>query len=214
MPYNMGKFDLIDCMGWIPLNDTSSDHNERWVKNPTVVYSNWDRGELVDSDVLAKFFEQNKLQIMVTGHQPHGDSPLCIRLNSESFVISADTSYSGDVKWLKESESNVGKASLSFRGQESVSELLIAINEDCGSVNEVVTHGVLSNGMKYMSTNLLEEDSIGTFVRPKGISQSCFDWWNQFRLQDDGRYLVSFTEGYNVTNALVDAVEKRKEVTQ
>ena len=84
--------------------------------NPTVIYSTWitngmpqilsskSKGDLLRAKLLSEFFIESGLDLIVSGHQPIGDSPLTIRVANEysdkpRFVIIGDTSYSADTIW-------------------------------------------------------------------------------------------------------------------
>jgi hypothetical protein len=95
-------------------------------KNPTVVYNSFtpegmpnsflppnqrdeEEEETVESDVAIctrDFFERSSIQLMLTGHKPQGDMPSPIRVDQSSWVICADTSYSGDTIWWYENNNN------------------------------------------------------------------------------------------------------------
>ena len=151
------------------------------------------------------FFKENNLQAIVTGHQPHGDSPLSVRVDEDCFIISADTSYSGDVKWLEEDCKKPQSVSKSFRGDQAVSELLIDVDNN-GDLEYIEAHGVLSNGVTYTSSNFLNDPCVGLFARLKNANSLDNEWWTKFRM-NDGKYLVCHTEGYEVTNAIVDSAD-------
>jgi hypothetical protein len=82
-------------------------------KNPTVVYNSFTPEGMPtsflppekrqdESDVAActrSFFDRSSIQLILTGHKPQGDMPSPIRVDDSSWVICADTSYSGDTIW-------------------------------------------------------------------------------------------------------------------
>lgn len=184
-------------------------------KNPTVVYNTWPHENVLNNAEMARFFQENNLQLIVTGHQPHGDSPFCVKVNHEPnyFIISADTSYSGDVKWQSTSSTNfIGRGkSMSGRGELAVSELLIETHETAGIVQSISTHGILSNGMQYRSTNFLHEEAVGqpTEFTPDDSNDdpdSKGSWWTKCRTTD-GMFLISHCRGYKVTNAIVNSIQ-------
>jgi Calcineurin-like phosphoesterase len=164
-------------------------------KNPTVVYNSFTpegmpnsflpaekREEQTESEVATctrEFFARSSLQLILTGHKPQGDSPSPIRVDDSSWVICADTSYSGDTVWWGDNinsndkdgleskvsigRSNLGRGrSLSFRGDVAVSEVLISLSNRGTSLDSVKYHGVLSDGTEYESLNLLEAASLKT----------------------------------------------------
>jgi len=124
------------------------------------------------------FFERSTMQLILTGHKPQGDMPSPIRVNRSSWVICADTSYSGDTKWFHDDRnvttpekmdrrwqlqerrrSNLGRGnSISFRGETAVSEVLVELSKGATSLESIRYHGVLSDGTEYESVNLLDTD--------------------------------------------------------
>ena len=134
-----------------------------------------------DSDVAIStrdFFEQSTIQLILTGHKPQGDMPSPIRVDQSSWVICADTSYSGDTKWFHDDfnvttpekmecrrqlqerrRSNLGRGnSISFRGETAVSEVLVKLSKGATSLESIRYHGVLSDGTEYESVDLLAAD--------------------------------------------------------
>ncbi|VEU38085.1 unnamed protein product [Pseudo-nitzschia multistriata] len=129
-----------------------------------------------------QFFERSSMRLILTGHKPQGDMPSPIRVDRSSWVICADTSYSGDTKWFhdernatnpskmerrkrqeeeqheKRKRSNLGRGnSISFRGETAVSEVLVELSGKDLSPESVSYHGVLSDGTEYESVNLLDD---------------------------------------------------------
>jgi len=47
-----------------------------------------------------EFFERSSIRLILAGHKPQGDMPSPIRIDHSSWVICADTSYSGDTIWF------------------------------------------------------------------------------------------------------------------
>jgi hypothetical protein len=104
-------------MGWTPDGQ----------RNPTVVYSSWLKNGLphrfmpnVSSEedsmyatLTAEFFKVANLQLIVSGHQPHGDMPTPIRIGESQCILCCDTSYSADTIWWNQDEgearTNVGR---------------------------------------------------------------------------------------------------------
>jgi len=192
-------------MGWMP------GKKER---NPSIVYSQWVKDEIVHNKIFQQFFDENNLQAIITGHQPQGDAPSCIRVDSKKIIISADTSYSGDVEWEfaheYDGEIKEKRSSKSFRGDIAVSELLLDFDEKTGEIKRIISHGILSNGEVYKSTDLLVEPEVGLAVNTDSDGKSEEEWWTKFR-NENGSYLVSRTEGYSVTNALVEDLKNLNE---
>lgn len=125
------------------------------------------------------FFEQSTIKLILTGHKPQGDMPSPIRVDQSSWVICADTSYSGDTKWFhndrnattpekmehrrliqERRRSNLGRGdSVSFRGETAVSEVLVELSKGATSLKSIRYHGVLSDGTDYESVDLLDADA-------------------------------------------------------
>jgi len=116
-------------MGWTP------DGN----RNPTVVYSSWlnnglpyrflpdtsKQEDVMFAQLTREFFNTAGIQLIASGHQPHGDMPTRIRIGEAQSIICCDTSYSGDTMWWNEpgdeSRTNVGRGSgSSGRGDVAV----------------------------------------------------------------------------------------------
>ncbi|KAG7349637.1 calcineurin-like phosphoesterase [Nitzschia inconspicua] len=210
-------------------------------KNPTVVYNSFTpegmpnsflpaekREEKTESDVAKctrEFFARSSIQLILTGHKPQGDSPSPIRVDDSSWVICADTSYSGDTLWWDgmndernemglnpTSRSNLGRGnSLSFRGDVAVSEVLISLSKNGTSLDSVKYHGKLSDGTDYESLNLLEAASLQTTlgqVAPEHMVPDTLDsphqgrWWTK-NIFSDGSQLFHAGEGFNVWNYVV-----------
>ena len=94
-------------MGWLPDKEL----------NRSVVYANYlinGRPAELHSDFcdtlrgLTRSHTVDGARLMLTGHQPHGDCPLLFQYNSSAssdgsrlrgYLLTADTSYSGDVRW-------------------------------------------------------------------------------------------------------------------
>lgn len=112
-------------------------------KNPTVVYNSWlssssnnTTASLVtfDHSWLSSFYKMFSIQAIITGHKPHGDMPLPIRVytsdspspnscekDTPHWIISCDTSYSGDTIWMNNKRKNLGRGhSKSGRGDCAV----------------------------------------------------------------------------------------------
>ena len=169
-------------------------------KNPTVVYNSFTpegmptsflppkesmngANYVQDSSDVAtctrEFFERSTLQLILTGHKPQGDMPSPIKVGQSSWVICADTSYSGDTKWFHDhrnvttpekmerrqllqerKRSNLGRGdSISFRGETAVSEVLVELSKGATFLESIRYHGVLSDGTEYESVDLLGADS-------------------------------------------------------
>jgi hypothetical protein len=213
-------------MGWLP--DKS--------RNPTVVYNGWmvdgkPKYYNVDDEylrayrgIVEDFFNMAGLDVIASGHQPVGDIPFPIQIsngcakegNRRRFVICADTSYSGDTKWMnnvKDGRQNRGRGiSVSGRGDFAVSEILL--EQDCESlgISSIRVRGTLSDGSHHESINYLEGDTnyIGKpvdrniFSFEGSIQDDSYDnvqWYVKSKLQE-GNYLVSTGKGYEVYNSV------------
>ena len=116
-------------MGWTPDG----------LRNPTVVYSSWlndglpyrflpdvsSSEDIMFASLTREFFNASNLQLIVSGHQPHGDAPIPIRIGESQSILCCDTSYSGDTIWWNESgdkdRKNLGRGSASTgRGDVAV----------------------------------------------------------------------------------------------
>lgn len=202
-------------MGWTP------DRK----KNPTCVYNSWisdgmprrfygdGEDDLVYQDLVDYFVEKSGFDTIVCGHQPIGDHPFIIRVGSDKnkFIICADTSYSGDTKWMDNNRENVGRGNaFSGRGDIAVVEVLLEQEENSGDLVNLVTHGVLSDGSKFRSASIISDPVVGTVVDRKKLSfegsiqddsNHKVDWFTK-TLLSDGTYLVSTGKGYEVFNSL------------
>ena len=153
-----------------------------------------------------------------------GDLPYPIQVsdgneNDESpkrFIIIADTSFSGDTKWISNDSNereNLGRGNaVSGRGDAAVSEILLEQCRETGKIVGVFTHGVLSDGSSYESVNF-QEESEGMIGKLVDRSKLCFegsvqddscdevDWFVKSKF-NDGTYLVSTSKGYEVYNSI------------
>mmetsp|Transcript_6415 Transcript_6415/g.16298 ORF Transcript_6415/g.16298 Transcript_6415/m.16298 type:complete len:731 (+) Transcript_6415:136-2328(+) len=203
-------------------------------KNPGVIYNSftpegWPASFAEQSqlaDCTREFFERSCVQLILTGHKPQGDAPSPIRIDDQSWVICADTSYSGDINWWhgngrdgddknddenssSKRRTNLGRGnSVSFRGDVCVSEVLVSLDDYGNSLQSVKYHGVLSDGHEYESLNLLDPAcqnmTIGQ-VAPENMVPSELDsphqgrWWTK-SIFSDGSHLFHAGEGFNVWN--------------
>jgi len=207
-------------LGFLPKNDI----------NPTVIYSSWmtngmpqilsrdSEEDVLRAKLLGEFFIESGLDLIVTGHQPIGDSPLTIQVANEyrdkcKFIIIGDTSYSGDTIWEGSDgkRQNIGRGkAISGRGDVAVSEILIDIAA-LGSVISATYHGRLSDGQDYESCNIFNErqDSslLGKLLDEKVLvvegleDNDQTDWIVKAKLSD-GFFLVSSGKGHKVFNAI------------
>lgn len=215
-------------MGWLP--DKS--------RNPTVVYNGWmvdgkpkyynseDKYLRAYRGIVEDFFQMAGLDVIVSGHQPVGDMPFPIQISNgcdgkdigkRKFVICADTSYSGDTKWMnnnvEDGRQNLGRGiSVSGRGDFAVSEILLEQECDTLHISSISFRGTLSDGSHHESINYLEGDAnyIGKpvdrniFSFEGSIQDDSYDniqWYVKSKLHA-GHYLVSTGKGYEVYNSV------------
>jgi hypothetical protein len=227
-------------MGWLPDK----------IRNPTIVYASWSTDgmprrffptaseEEKDFVETARAFAQRSgIRLICSGHQPQGDMPNAIRLRvsqdstdsttsdkekSLAWILSCDTSYSGDVLWWNstnadDSRSNRGReGSLSARGRHAVSEVLLTQCLETGQIEEAFCHGVLSDGSPYESKPLSwhetednEELVVGCLAQggntpTEDESPHQGPWWTRAALQD-GSHLLAAGSGYQAWNHIVCA---------
>jgi hypothetical protein len=208
--------------------------------NPTCVYSSWmtngmphrfypNADEQRFAQATKEFFEKAQLRLIVAGHQPQGDMPSPIRINTTSvepsWVLCCDTSYSGDTLWYHLPEdttttttsqqqtppvpqrSNLGRGTVkSFRGDVAVSEVLIQLDAQ-QTIQSVKYHGVLSDGSEYETINLIDDadaTAVGQ-IAPDSLVPSETDsphqgpWWTKM-VFSDGSHLFHQAEGYSAWN--------------
>mmetsp|Transcript_19255 Transcript_19255/g.47617 ORF Transcript_19255/g.47617 Transcript_19255/m.47617 type:complete len:639 (-) Transcript_19255:204-2120(-) len=199
-------------------------------KNPTVVYNSFtphgmphafdpEAENIAMAQCTREFFDRTNVELILTGHKPQGDMPSPIRVDSSSWVLCCDTSYSGETIWIpneneeEEHRSNIGRGeSLSFRGEHAVSEVLVTISVDdetqnASQLESVVYHGVLSDGREYETVNLLDHKHNSTIgqIAPDAAVPSISDsphqgrWWTK-SIFSNGSSLFHAGEGFLVWN--------------
>ncbi|GMH57242.1 hypothetical protein TL16_g02330 [Triparma laevis f. inornata] len=215
---NRGGGLMMYGMGWL------MDEAGKRSKNPSIIYSSWlNDGMPNDSAKSAEieeiFEESDGLQLIVNGHQPHGDSPLPIRIgggdsDSDRMVVTGDTSYSGDVVWQGGERQNKGRqGSKSGRGKVCVSEILIVLDSESGNVDGVTCHGVLSDGSKYAEFSVAGDKLIGREATEEDFGSDAWveggtedearkRWWIKAYL-GDGKYVGCHARGWNVINKIL-----------
>jgi hypothetical protein len=219
-------------MGWTPDG----------VRNPTVVYSGWctdgmPRKFYSDGEkdrrfvqCTRDFFRRTGVRLLCSGHQPQGDVPNAIRIdsvnrNEMNWILDCDTSYSGDTQWLNlpgdsSRRENVGRGdSLSGRGPVAVSEVIIEQCSQSGKVLDAYCHGTLSDGTDYR-TEGLEFDSAargpqdsddlvvgtlasGPLVPDESESPHAGPWWTRAVLSPDGSTLLTAGKGFEKWNRIL-----------
>jgi hypothetical protein len=221
--------------------------------NPTVVYNRWGIAgrprKFFRYDVncaqdvsyvrhTKEFFRRTGIRLICSGHQPSGEMPCHIRIDDEyndnptSWILSGDTSYTGDTIWLNlpgdsVTRHNCGRGDIkSGRGPVAVSEVLIEQCTTSGTILEVYSHGTFSDGSKYRSQSLDFERAtfpkgtddlvVGTLASGKLVpnrteSPHGGPWWTQAAL-DDGSVLLAAGAGFNFWTRMIDTAGKTKQL--
>jgi len=227
--FNHGDFggDLIQYgMGW----------NQKREKIPTVCYASWLVGgnpSVFEGEATAKFLQEffsnstSPLNVIGTGHQPHGDTPLPMKFTEErddQFVITCDTSYSGDVVYVGgDGEiTNKGRSEKNWngRGDYAVSEVLFEIDDDDSSLLGTRVRGVLADGVSEYDFDVTSDGVIGRNATARDFGESQIyvkqalegdidneieddaTWFVKGKL-DDERYLASYAKGWTVWNTIL-----------
>jgi hypothetical protein len=203
-------------------------------QNPTVVYNSFTPNGMPHSfypdaedgpdyfKYTREFFDRADIQVILTGHKPQGDMPSPIRIDSSSWILCCDTSYSSETIWYhknntsaattSEPRTNLGRGNaVSFRGDVAVSEVLLELTNGGGSskttLESVRYHGVLSDGTEYETLNLLDNVNNSTIgqAAPEHLVPSELDsphqgrWWTK-SIFSDGSHLFHAGEGFHVWN--------------
>jgi hypothetical protein len=209
--------------------------------NPTIVYNRWgipgtprkffrcdptceqDKAYVHNTK---DFFRRTGIRLICSGHQPAGEMPCHIRIDDHdhsrtSWILSGDTSYTGDTVWLNLPGDanapiyNFGRGTIkSGRGPHAVSEVLIEQCIATGTILDVHSHGTFSDGSQYRSQSLDFESpeapntgkadhelivgtlASGKFVPSANDSPHGGQWWTQAAL-DDGSILLAAGSGFN-----------------
>jgi hypothetical protein len=218
-------------------------------RNPTVVYNRWctsgmprsffpdsnDPTHSVFVELVREFFRRSELAIICSGHQPQGDmpNPIAVPLpdcNRTAWILSCDTSYSGDVTFFHPPSNPFGgkgsgrHGSKSGRGLVAVSEVLITQCPTSGKVLDVYWHGTLGDGSSYTSSSLdfalPNQDQAQSRLRvgclaPISVTSSLGSpandrpWWTRATLIDDEemepkKFLLVHGEGFHSSNWIVE----------
>ena len=207
--------------------------------NPTVVYNSFTPSGMPERFIPGSeeadymhctkdFFDRANIELILVGHKPQGCLPTPIRVDSSSWVLCCDTSYSGDTIWYNNYDNgdsnemgkdgprnNLGRGnSVSFRGDFAVTEVLLELNNapspssnTSSKLQSVIYHGILSDGTKYGTVNLLSyahNSSIGQ-VAPDDLVPSAIEsphngqWWTK-SIFADGTHLFHAGKGFHVWN--------------
>lgn len=174
-------------MGWLP--DRS--------RNPTTVYANWLSGgapQRPHAEVAA--YLSREFRYVLSGHQPHGDCPLVLRGDGVS-VITADTSYSRNVRWEDGHDGGAAPASaLEETRGVACAEVVVHFGGPAGSVAEAVEiHGTLSNGEAY---GFRLDDPAAA-----GVGAEAEDGWWVKAVLPNGDRVHCRSQGYEVVNRVV-----------
>ncbi len=184
-------------------------------KNETVVYNSWmnDGMPRIDlNSMVEKLFDQEGLELILSGHQPVGDAPWPIQLHN-GWILPCDTSFSGDVCWTtsaaehcKSSAERVGLGRGSRpnfgRGDVAFSETLVTFCPETCELDSVKMHGCLSDGSSYETSNLLDTDNrvigrpVGKIATNNEVKDELF--WVKSKIGKD--YLLSSGKGFSVFN--------------
>jgi len=190
--------------------------------SPTVVYASFlqdGHARPVEPEVV-RFLAAGGITTLVTGHQPHGDSPVVMRCatddGAELTVVTADTSFSAEVEWTagdgdgdgdgaaREPEFPPGRTVAlptpqwgpprgpppPPRRQPRGGAAVEVLLRDGGGVE---VHGRLSDGSEIDFDAI--DDAIGT--------ETAEGWWVKGRSADGG-LLLSRGKGYRVENRVVE----------
>ncbi|GAX23853.1 hypothetical protein FisN_20Hh058 [Fistulifera solaris] len=219
-------------------------------RNPTIVYNRWctngmprsffpnsdDPTDAVFVKLVRDFFRRSGLAIICTGHQPQGDmpNPIAVPLhgcNRTAWILSCDTSYSGDVNFVNQDSDSIKRKGLGRQGSKSgrglvaVSEVLITQCTTSGKVLDVHWHGTLSDGSCYKSSSLdfalpkqdktqsgLQVGFLAPFSLGSPLENTAFDgpWWTRATLVDDDesqpqKYVFVHGEGFHSYNCVVES---------
>ncbi|GAX11883.1 hypothetical protein FisN_20Lh058 [Fistulifera solaris] len=219
-------------------------------RNPTIVYNRWctngmPRSFFPNSDepkhavfvgLVRDFFRRSELAIICTGHQPQGDmpNPIAVPLydcNRTAWILSCDTSYSGDVNFVNQHSESIKRKGLGRQGSKSgrglvaVSEVLITQCTTSGKVLDVHWHGILSDGSSYKSSSLdfalhkQDKTQSGILVGclapisfGSSLENSAIDgpWWTRAVLIEDEektlqKYVLVHGEGFHSYNCIIES---------
>lgn len=200
------------------------------VRNLTVIYDNFlnDGSPEPPDEAVLSFLMKSGVKRVVTGHQPHGDSPLIISSKikdmrwegSNVLFVACDTSYSNDVVWdldffasshqafeqLVSGPSSPSTA-VHHAGKDDTRGIAVAeVNiqfETTSAPSRIAINGILSNAFPY---DFEVEGSIGKRFQ---VDDS-MEWWVKGRIRcinGSNVYLVSSSKDRTVTNSFVSEAE-------
>jgi len=221
-----GEFggDLIQYgMGW----------NSKREKIPTVCYASWLSGgnpNVWEGEATATFmgeFFQNSttpIKVVCCGHQPHGDTPLPMKFSgkNDEFVITCDTSYSGDVEYIGDDGIvNKGRSEVNWngRGDHAVAEVLFSLDDKNDLVSTTV-HGILADGETEYEYGIMDDSLVGynataddfgddaiVSVDDKEVNDARQTWFVKGTI-GGGRYIGTFAKGWKVWNKILKIKER------
>lgn len=218
-------------------------------RNPTIVYNRWctngmprsffphteDPTHSVFVDLVREFFRCSDVAIICSGHQPQGDmpNPIAIPLpdsNRTAWILSCDTSYSGDVNFVNRPSDTATRKGLGRQGSKSgrglvaVSEVLITQCISSGKILDAHWHGTSSDGASYKSTSL-DFSSPSQEHTDSGLQIGCLapdplvssfgtppiegPWWVRTTLNDrdkvvSTKFVLVHGEGFHSYNWIVE----------
>lgn len=126
-------------------------------RQPSIIYNGWlgdDYQPLSLDDATLQWLREGGVRRVVSGHLPHGESPLVLRLGEDLSAITADISYASDVEWLGDKRSG-GEETKSGGGEcNAVCEVILGPDSKDGRI-----HGFLGNGLAFESC--LDDPALG-----------------------------------------------------
>ncbi|GMI25549.1 hypothetical protein TrCOL_g9984 [Triparma columacea] len=222
---NQGGSLIQYGMGWL-LNPPTTSNNKTpptVTKNPTCVYASWlNKGmpcPSTSSSPSVRNMFTDGVEVIISGHQPHGDAPLGIKVDGGGVIVTGDTSYSGDTGWVNsENGGNKGReGTKSGRGVVAVSEILLqyTTTNSTSSLKSIITRGVLSDGTSYECDGLMKDDVVGREAKDEvfgddgkviidGIEKGRY--WIKAKL-GEGKYLGCYAKGWEVENKVLKVLD-------
>eukprot|EP00928_Gymnodinium_smaydae_P036803 TRINITY_DN25674_c0_g1_i1.p1 TRINITY_DN25674_c0_g1~~TRINITY_DN25674_c0_g1_i1.p1 ORF type:complete len:463 (+),score=63.08 TRINITY_DN25674_c0_g1_i1:139-1527(+) len=160
-------------------------------RQPSVVYNGWltdDYQPIQPDDATIEWLRSAGITSIASGHLPHGDAPLVLRVAEGIHAVTADTSYAMNTMW--EGEEPPPPSQKPERGERTVCEVLFGPEPATGRI-----HGMTANGLRY------EAD-----LRDEIIGKVTIDGW-RVKARVGQQLLMSRNERWSFTNKLVDPAE-------